>query len=309
MKIFMTGSRGFIASHLKRELRERGHEVVGVDKVAPWGMSHVEFGEIVDDVSRHEAFSDLLRGVVPDRVFHLAAQVGREFGEDDVLRTVRDNATATTLVAHACGRVGIPVTYTSTSEVYGDNGRQAVYEKVGPFNLPHNLYGLTKRWGEEALQLYAPDGLQIARLSMPYGPGAPPGRGRRAMDNFLWQAHHGMPIPVHRGSRRSWCHVSDTVRALRMMAEDGRTGVWNVGRDDDDRPLRDVAEMACRIAGADESLIQDVDPPSMQTVVKRLSTQALRRDFGWSPEVGLEEGMEHLYEWIRRFDAEGRMVG
>ena len=44
--------------------------------------------------------------------------------------------------------------------------------------IPYNLYGLTKRWGEEACQLYCPQGLKVLRLSMPFGPGLLPGKGR-----------------------------------------------------------------------------------------------------------------------------------
>ncbi len=44
-----------------------------------------------------------------------------------------------------------------------------------------------------------------------------------------------------------------------------------------------------------------IPAPSMQTVVKRLSTERIR-NLGWSPEVELEEGILHVHEWIKRFD-------
>jgi nucleoside-diphosphate-sugar epimerase len=124
----------------------------------------------------------------------------------------------TTVVAQACGHAGVRLCYASTSEVYGDHGDTLVDEDT-PWRLPQGMYGLSKRWGEEACRLYAPDGLVIVRLSMPYGPGAPPGRGRRALDTLLWQAHHRMPMVVHRGGERSWCWVGDTVRGIRLALE------------------------------------------------------------------------------------------
>ena len=240
-------------------------------------------------------------------MIHLAAQVGREFGEADVRHTVQSNALMTALVAHACGVAKVPVLYASTSEVYGDQGVKVCHED-GLLALPHNLYGLTKRWGEEVLRLYAPEGLRIVRLSMPYGPGAPPGRGRRALDNMLWQAHHRMAIPVHRGAERSWCHISDTVRGIRLVMESGRGEIYNVGRDDAAVPMVGCALMACELAGADPDLIEIVEPPAMQTVVKRLDTSCLR-SLGWRPEVELLDGMVELLGWVRRFDAQGRFVG
>lgn len=312
MKVLITGASGFIGGHLANELSNHGHEVVGLDIVRGKAPEAWRDHAVWCDVSVPGQFSDHLDYFRPDAVAHLAAQVGRERGEDDLYRTVAWNAAGTTMVAHACGTRGVPVLYTSSSEVYGDLGIQVAHE-YGQKNLPHNLYGLSKRWGEEALELYAPDRLMIARLSMPYGPGAPPGRGRRAMDNFLWQANHSMPITVHRGAERSWCWVGDTVRALRYMLEAGERGIWNVGRDDDPRSMYELAWMACDIAGRSPSeasvLVQEVDPPSMQTVVKRLSTGQLREDFGWEPTVELEDGMRHLWEWIRRFDREGNLDG
>ena len=62
----------------------------------------------------------------------------------------------TTLIASACGERGVPVLYTSTSEIYGDWGEAICFDdRHQRLRLPHNLYGLSKRWGEEVLALYA----------------------------------------------------------------------------------------------------------------------------------------------------------
>jgi nucleoside-diphosphate-sugar epimerase len=293
VRVLVTGDRGFVGQHLSRELQEHGHEVIGHDRKE-------------GDLTQRGVFAARLDNWTPDRVIHLAAQVGRLFGEDDLEYTVRSNALMTTYVASACGKRGIPVLYASTSEVYGDRGEEVCHEGDPVTTLPHNLYGLSKRWGEEALRLYAPEGLRIVRLSMPYGPGAPPGRGRRAMDTFLWQAHHCLPVTVHRGAERSWCHVSDVVRGIRLVMERGEHEVYNVGRDDRPLSMLALAEACCDLAGAPYSIIQQVDPPAAQTVVKRLSTQRLR-NLGWEPTIELGEGLSELYEWVRRFDAHGTL--
>lgn len=310
-KILVTGGSGFIGSWLVEELKFEGYEVAVVDNQRPGSSDAIWFEA---DLVVPGAFEEVAWCFQPHAVIHLAAQVGREFGEDDQIHTIRQNAQISTQVANSCAKYGIKLLYVSSSEIYGDNGSAVSDELFGPFSLPHNLYGLTKRWGEEVCQLYMPDDqLVIVRLSMPYGPGAPPGRGRRAMDNFLWQAHHGMSIPVHRGSERSWCWVGDTVRGIRMAleesAEDRR--VWgmknltfNIGRDEDPRSMHDLAKYACYLAHASEDLIQITDPPQRQTVVKRLGTDRLR-EIGWRPTVELEDGMSRVYEYIKNYDAEG----
>lgn len=303
MKILITGACGFIGTHLSNELKSYRSgeifEVIGVDK---------KEGDLLDPYT----ISDLLDKHHPDVVVHLAAKVGRAFGEDDLSVTVMDNAAMTAIVAKACGDRGIQLVYASTSEVYGDMGEKIARES-GNCELPHNLYGLSKRWGEEAARLYAPEGLVTLRLSMPYGPGLPAGRGRAALVNFLWNALNGETLTVHKGSERSWCWVGDTAKAIRMIIQEENArykagtfpygtnleqGVWNVGRDDLAVPMRVVAEMACAMTGASMDLIEMVEPPGMQTIVKRLSTDKLRR-LGWLPEVELGEGMDRTLAWIK----------
>jgi nucleoside-diphosphate-sugar epimerase len=86
-----------------------------------------------------------------------------------------------------------------------------------------------------------------------------------------------------------------------MILESGESGAWNVGRDDNACPMRSVAEMACDLVAAPHSLIQEVDAPSRQTVVKRLSTAKLR-SLGWKPEVELPEGMRRTLEELQSLD-------
>jgi nucleoside-diphosphate-sugar epimerase len=289
MRILVTGNAGFVARHLMWGFSDT-HEMHGIDR---WT------GDLHDPrVIRREIGS-----FQPDLVIHLAAKVGRLFGEDDPLQTIRDNTLITTDIACACRDFGVRLAYASTSEVYGDQGSHGCLEE-DPFDrLPHNIYGLSKRWGEEAARLYTHDPV-IFRLSMPYGPGLPAGRGRAALINMLHQALHRQPIVVHKGAERSWCYVEDTVRAMLAVVDSGFGGAWNIGRDDNPTSMLTVAEMCCDLTGAPRDLITVVDAPANQTVVKRLRTDKLRR-LGWWPQVSLAEGMERTLEWVRTLDSEG----
>lgn len=295
MKILLTGHKGFIGSWLASELRANDHEVVGIDQA----LNPAHDLRIPGVADRAVAYHR------PEVVVHLAAKVGRLFGEDNPAETIMDNAGMTALVAKAAASYGARLVYASTSEVYGDQGASICDEYAGPFGLPHNVYGLSKRWGEDAAVLYSPDQLVVLRFSMPYGPGLPAGRGRAAMINMLWHALRREPITVHAGAERSWCWIGDTVRAARLAIERGK-GAYNVGRDDNDTPMLGIARLACVMAGVEspEALIELVEAPKNQTVVKRLSTERIRR-LGWAPEVELAEGMERTLEWVRLLDDDG----
>lgn len=291
MKALVLGGNGFLGRHISAAMRDEGWLVSQVDR---------EHGDL--RVPGEAAY--WIKNQRPDVVVHLAAKVGRQFGENDPMETVIDNAGMTALVAQACGRAGVPLVYASTSEVYGDNGEVVCNEAAGPYRLPHNLYGLSKRWGEEVCELYAPAQLRILRFSMPYGPGLPYGKGRAAIVNMLWQAETRQPIPVHEGAERCWCWVGDTARGVVSAVRDGEPGVYNVGRDDNPTSMLEVARIACSLTGASESLIEMVSAPANQTVVKRLSTSRLRR-LGWEPQVELQEGMRMTLSWVRQVMSPG----
>ena len=294
-RILVTGSEGFIGKNLVSELRKKSHVVYGVDIIDEDNPFDILDGNI---------FRRIVEDFNPDIVIHLAAAVGRVRCEDDIVETIRKNAIMSAIIANICGEKGIKLFYTSTSEIYGDFGDEIADENTTP-KLPHNLYGLSKRWGEEVCKLYVKN-LCIIRPSMPYGPGCPPGRGRRAMDNMMWQAIHDMPIVTHIGAERSWCWVGDLVDAYVLLIDTDQPGELNVGRDADYRSMVEIAQRACDLAGKDYSLIKMEQAPNNQTVVKRLSTKKLM-DLGWSPKVELEEGEKILFEWIKKFDKDGNM--
>lgn len=290
MRILLTGAAGFIGTYLSKELRAAGHDVTGVD---------LKDGDLI----RPGVADWLVKNHKPDVLVHLAAKVGRLFGEEDPRLTVDANTITTIHVARACAEHEVRLVYGSTSEAFGDNGERYVEEKEHGV-LPHNLYGLSKRWGEEAARLYAPDELQIIRFSMPYGPGLPAGRGRAAVLTFLWQAYFGKPIVVHRDGWRCLCWIGDLTIGTRMIIESEKPGAWTVGRDDNETAMIDVAKMACSIAGVSPKLIREVDPPQNQTLIKRLKVEKLR-SLGWNPQVELIDGMARTFEMVKQYDENG----
>lgn len=290
VRILLTGAAGFIGTYLSRELLAAGHDVIRTD---------YEDGDLTEPgVARR-----LVQHRKPEVFVHLAAKVGRLFGEENHRATVNANVCSTIYVAQACAEHGVRLVYGSTSEAFGDFGSESVDEsKHG--RLPYNLYGLSKRWGEEAARLYAPEKLQILRFSMPYGPGLPAGRGRAAIITFLWQAHHRKPMTVHRGGRRCLCWIGDLVTGARIIIESEKSGVWSVGRHDNEVSMFKVATMACEITDAPFDLIVEIEPPANQIVVKRLDISRLA-GLGWRPCVDLAEGMRRTYDLVKLYDENG----
>lgn len=295
MRILITGARGLLGQHFFNKL-STSHTVVGIDR---------EEGDLRNPL----VISYYLDEYKPDYVLHLAAKVGRIFGENNVMETVTDNAGMTAVVAKACGNADVKLAYASTSEIYGDFGEEWATEDSPTMNiLPRNLYGMSKRWGEEVSRLYAPKGLLIFRFGMPIGRGYLPGVGKAAIATFIWNAMKKKPIIVHRDTERSWCWVGDIASAVKTVmeaagADEKNCGVWNIGRDDNLFTMEEIANRICEMVKAPKSLIHLVDPPPDVTRKKRQSTQRLR-DLGWKPEVSFDEALLWTYRWLQEYDQE-----
>lgn len=322
MRVAVTGASGYIGGWLMAELHARGHEVHAQDLVlrfhSPAAERHWSSFRTFDLGSPERA--RWLRACRPDVVIHLAALYGRVWGERDMVKTAGANAGLTAELARDCSAAGARLMFMSSSEVYG---RTADWGTVYPHSTlqPLNMYGLSKKWGEEAAQLYAPAGLMITRLNMPYGPAFWPPRagevpdisgkpglvGYNVLHSMLWQAGHGFDLKVHHGTERCLTWVGDTVCGLAMIMEAGQPGTWNVNRNDDHRPVSELAEAVVALTGSSSRIIEE-DPPPGVTLRKSLDSAELLA-LGWRPEVSLDDGMKRAWEYFRGFGQDGAWQG
>ncbi|HEY7017304.1 MAG TPA: NAD(P)-dependent oxidoreductase [Gaiellaceae bacterium] len=282
MKVLVTGASGFVGRALVEELRH----AEGAYEVQPLGRDD---GDLADEGVAEAA----IMAARPDVVVHAAARIGVVRCDDEPSLALRSNVLATGLVARAATDCGARFAYISTSDVYG--AAVAADEETPP--APESLYALTKLWGEQAAELYAPEGLTVIRLANPYGPGVDAGQAKGAVPSMLRQADAGEPIPVFRGEARAFCWIGDVVRAIRLIVDSGAEGTFNVGCDGEAVALADVARLACELAGAPQDLIEEVEPPPGR-VMTRIAIERVRA-LGWRPEVSLDEGMRELLDALR----------
>lgn len=284
-KALVLGSEGNIGAPLVRHLRASGVEVLESDIKPGWREGYV-MADINHPVDLVPAFD-----WGPAVVFLLSAIVSRVTCEQASSLAISTNLGGINNVLQLAKRSGSRVVFFSTSEVYGP-GCDPMDERLSD-PRPNNRYGLSKLLGEQLVEYEVrTHGLKacVLRPFMIYDENEELGDHRSAMIRFTGDLALGRPIDVHRGSMRSWLHVSDAVRAVEAAAALDQYAVINIGHPEV-TPIETLADMIRATINADRSLIRVNELPSRMTLIKRPTLDRMQSLLGVTPKVSLQEGV------------------
>jgi len=295
MRYIVTGAAGFIGSHLATALRDRGHDVVGVDCFT----DYYDVGLKEENVRGLEILRlDLARDPIDlagvDGVFHLAGQPGvRSFG--DVFETYLDrNVLASQRLFEAAARDGVRVVFASSSSIYGEAEQYPTVEAVLP--RPVSPYGITKLACEHLARATAHSfGLDVVvlRYFNVYGPRQRPDMAFTRIATCLAE---GRPFDLFGDGlqSRSFTYVDDVVRATAAAMENGR-GTYNVGGGQE-ATMRETIEIFQELAGRRLDLREHPAVPGDQRRTKA-DTSLIRSELGWEPTTSLLDGLSAQWAW------------
>src|SRR5690606_26838821 len=226
MKVLVTGSAGFIGSHVASSLLMRGDEVIGLDSLndyydvilkkarlarLPDGYTHV-----AADLADRAAVERVFASHRPDRVINLAAQAGVRYAAENPHVYVQSNLVGFLHILEGCRHHGVEhLVYASTSSVYGANTAMPFSEHVSAEH-PLTLYAATKKANEQMAHSYShlygtpTTGLRFFTV---YGPW---GRPDMALFLFTKAILAGEPIKVFNNGhhRRSFTYIDDIVEGV-----------------------------------------------------------------------------------------------
>jgi UDP-glucose 4-epimerase len=293
-RVLVTGAGGFCGNAIAAALARRGHDVIATVRPGRRGfappLSQVEIVEC--DLTNHGAISRLISRVQPDRCVHAAA-AGARGPCDDLDLLLRTNVAATARLVEALADVGARriVTLGSSSEYGTPVGAMA--ETMTP--SPDDLYGVSKlAAGLAAQAMGRARGLETThlRLFSVYGPGEAP---ERLVPSLMRAIAERRPVALTGGRQvRDFVFIDDVVDATlhALFAPAPTGGTFNVGTGVE-TSVRELAQLACGLAGGDTSLLEFGKLPYRvgERFAWRADTRLATHELGWEATTSLKAGL------------------
>jgi UDP-glucuronate 4-epimerase len=334
MKILVTGTAGFIGSHVAMRLLERGDHVIGIDNLSDYYdvnlkkarlarfAEHPNYTHITADLADRAAIESAFATHTPQRVINLAAQAGVRYAAQNPHIYVSTNVTGFLHIIEGCRHHDVEhLVFASTSSVYGANTLMPFSEHQ-PTEHPLTLYAASKKANEMMAHSYAHlygmacTGLRFFTV---YGPW---GRPDMALFLFTKSILAGEPIKVfnHGHHKRSFTYVDDIVEGVIRTLDTVPTGnpqwdgnkpdpatslapyrLFNIGNQQPVELLRyiEVLEQCLGRTAVMELLpLQAGDVPDTEADVSALAAAV-----DYTPTVSVEEGVAHFVRWYRDYYA------
>jgi len=332
VRILITGSAGFIGCNMAQAWRKQGHSITVYDNLSrPGSERNLEWlraasggaisfihGDIRDAAAIAAAVHDV------DIVVHLAGQVAVTTSITNPREDFEINALGTFNVLEAARNAPTPpiVMYASTNKVYGGMEDLAIVEEPTrysyrdlPNGIPetqpldfHSPYGCSKGAGDQYVRDYHRIyGLStvVFRQSAIYGPRQFGVEDQGWLAHFMIATQIGRPLAIYGDGKqvRDMLYIDDLVRAYTLAIEKidiARGKIYNIGGGAANTLSiwKEAGPQLERLLGKPIPVSYGDWRPGDQPVCIMDITKA-EQELGWRPEVGVQDGIERLWNWVR----------
>lgn len=295
MATLIIGGNGLVGTRLVRYLCEMGEEVISFSAHAP--VQEVKGCVYAQgDVTEYGTLNMLLKTYRVDRILHNAAVSHPKLFRDNPYKIYRTNVLGTMISLEAARNYGISrYLYMSSGAVYGNIHMDVVTEEV-PMHS-ENPYGATKVACEELVRNYGLDAASL-RIGFVYGPGR---KYECPIHQILTDCMQKGKVNWEHGrdQKLDYIYLEDCVKAIAViaMAEELPHTEYNVGGGEI-VPYTRVIQQARKLYPQVEISVGEGDLGYDN--LGALSVERAAKDFGWRPEVCIEEGMERYNDWLRK---------
>ncbi|MBP9695347.1 MAG: GDP-mannose 4,6-dehydratase [Candidatus Magasanikbacteria bacterium] len=299
-KALITGSKGFVGPYLKSELQANGYDVFGLGK-----EPGAEAGYLSVDITDTAGVRGALKKIEPTHIFHLAGVSSPPFAEKNPELTNQINVEGTRNILEAALDLSTAprVLVVSTAHVYGP-------AKYLPIDESHPLdglgvYGLSRIQQEAVVRTFMKEMfIAIPRSFNHTGPGQPDAFVIPKIFKQLAEINAGKREMLELGNidvKRDILHVSDVVRAYRLLLEQDMPGVVanvcrgvSVGLKEIISYGKMFAQLSDVQIGIDKGGLRTNDTNDLYG-----SNAYLKSVIDWEPTIGLEELSQEIYSYWR----------
>lgn len=302
MRVYITGSKGFIGRNLVADLKDHGHTVLGDDDLIRNNATTRFYRSNLDITDKLSTWKSLLQNNNVDVVVHNAAIVGTDVCAMYPEKTFNTNVFGTYNIAMACRETHTPIIYIGTTVIYGTDAYQKTPISEESQIAPRTLYAKTKFEGECYVRdICKPSRFCIMRPLFCYG-GIGDMNSLIAKSIFNYQKNKDndtedrISIFLDPYKSKDYMHVSDFVWAIRVAIEN------NLYRSNEDfnisvmNPMRtqDIAYEIDHVLGGNSSQYIDWFPKT-DYLGNHLAFNGKFKhyvDNEWNPIISVREGAE-----------------
>jgi CDP-paratose 2-epimerase len=333
MRFLITGGAGFIGANTAHNLLKSGNEVFLLDNLSRPGSEknlawlegiHGEIPFFKVDVRDFDGIKDVLKQAKTiDVLLHFAAQVAVTTSVENPREDFEINALGSLNVLEAVREMNLDpvILYASTNKVYGELAHLGVVKEENryrylslPMGVPesatldfHSPYGCSKGAADQYMHDYHRIyGLRtiVFRNSCIYGPRQFGIEDQGWLAWFVIAAVLGNPITIYGDGMqvRDVLHVDDLIEAmLRAIEYEERTQgeVYNIGGGmrNSLAVWSEFEPILSKLLGRQvEVSYEDWRPGDQRLYISDISKA--EQDFGWTPTIGVPEGIEKLFQWV-----------
>ena len=305
MRYVVTGGAGFIGSNIVGALTRDGCPVTVLDNLSSGYESNLRPFPAVrffkGDVRDPEAVATALEGA--DVVFHLAASVGNKRSIDDPVTDAEINVLGTIRVLEAARKYGVrKIVVTSSAGIFGELKTLPIREDHQV--EPDSPYGCTKLCQEKLClayaKLYGIDAVALRYFNV-YGPNQRFDAYGNVIPIFAFSMLRGEPITIFGDGEqtRDFIHVDDVVQAnIKAARTPSVTGAYNIASASR-ITINELVRLLERASGITPKVSHGPERPGdvRHSLADISKAQAA---FGFSPIVGLEEGLRDYMQWAKQ---------
>ena len=228
MKIFITGSAGFIGFHLSKKLLDTGHSIHGLDSMNNYYdiklkkarhqilKKYKKFYFTKGKIENQKILSKSILKFKPSIIIHLAAQAGVRYSIEKPRVYLDSNITGTYNVIECAKKVNIKhLLIASSSSVYGAN-KKFPFKEIDKTETQLSIYAATKKSTESIAHSYAniwKIPTTMLRFFTVYGPW---GRPDMALFKFTKGIINKKKIDIYNNGKmyRDFTYINDIVEGI-----------------------------------------------------------------------------------------------